>query len=80
PRTGPTTHQMAVPVRGAAGLRANVATSAPRWSPPAPRSRPVRTGRHGRGALVTIRAGLDHPDVVTHPASLDVLPDLLTRP
>ncbi|GAA2777518.1 alpha/beta hydrolase [Crossiella cryophila] len=29
---------------------------------------------HDRGALVAIRAGLDHPDVVTHLASLDVLP------
>ncbi|MCW3839065.1 alpha/beta hydrolase [Micromonospora yasonensis] len=31
---------------------------------------------HDRGALVAIRAGLDHPDVVTHLASLDVLPTL----
>ena len=31
---------------------------------------------HDRGALVAIRAGLDHPDVVTHVASLDVLPTL----
>ncbi|WP_116110969.1 alpha/beta fold hydrolase [Amycolatopsis ruanii] len=31
---------------------------------------------HGRGALVAIRAGLDHPDAVTHLASLDVLPTL----
>ncbi|MFB6888038.1 alpha/beta fold hydrolase [Kitasatospora sp. NPDC056327] len=29
---------------------------------------------HDRGALVAIRAGLDHPDAVTHLASLDVLP------
>ncbi|AXB43722.1 alpha/beta hydrolase [Amycolatopsis albispora] len=29
---------------------------------------------HDRGALVAIRAGLDHPEVVTHLASLDVLP------
>jgi haloacetate dehalogenase len=29
---------------------------------------------HDRGALVAIRAGLDHPDVVTHLATLDVLP------
>ena len=29
---------------------------------------------HDRGALVAIRAGLDHPGVVTHLASLDVLP------
>ncbi|GMA88946.1 hydrolase [Angustibacter aerolatus] len=33
---------------------------------------------HDRGALVAIRAGLDHPDVVTHLASLDVLPTLDT--
>jgi pimeloyl-ACP methyl ester carboxylesterase len=31
---------------------------------------------HDRGALVAIRAGLDHPDVITHLASLDVLPTL----
>lgn len=31
---------------------------------------------HDRGALVAIRAGLDHPDQVTHLASLDVLPTL----
>ncbi|MEV6561085.1 alpha/beta hydrolase [Nocardia sp. NPDC051756] len=31
---------------------------------------------HDRGALVAIRAGLDHPGVVTHLASLDVLPTL----
>ncbi|MGC5386807.1 alpha/beta fold hydrolase [Micromonospora chalcea] len=31
---------------------------------------------HDRGALVAVRAGLDHPDVVTHLASLDVLPTL----
>jgi len=31
---------------------------------------------HDRGALVAIRAGLDHPDVVTHLAVLDVLPTL----
>ncbi|MCC8249556.1 alpha/beta fold hydrolase [Saccharothrix luteola] len=31
---------------------------------------------HDRGALVAIRAGLDHPDAVTHLASLDVLPTL----
>lgn len=29
---------------------------------------------HDRGALVAIRAGLDHPEAVTHLASLDVLP------
>ncbi|RBM21009.1 alpha/beta hydrolase [Prauserella sp. PE36] len=29
---------------------------------------------HDRGALVAIRAGLDHPDTITHLASLDVLP------
>src|SRR5688500_12321318 len=28
---------------------------------------------HDRGALVAFRLGLDHPDVVTHLASLDVL-------
>jgi pimeloyl-ACP methyl ester carboxylesterase len=33
---------------------------------------------HDRGALVAIRAGLDHPDVVTHLASLDVLTNLDT--
>lgn len=31
---------------------------------------------HDRGALVAIRAGLDHPDVITRLASLDVLPTL----
>jgi haloacetate dehalogenase len=31
---------------------------------------------HDRGALVAIRAGLDHPDAVTHLAALDVLPTL----
>jgi haloacetate dehalogenase len=31
---------------------------------------------HDRGALVAIRTGLDHPDSVTHLASLDVLPTL----
>jgi haloacetate dehalogenase len=31
---------------------------------------------HDRGALVAVRAGLDHPDVVTHLGSLDVLPTL----
>ncbi|MFI5911547.1 alpha/beta fold hydrolase [Dactylosporangium sp. NPDC051541] len=31
---------------------------------------------HDRGALVAIRAGLDHPGHVTHLASLDVLPTL----
>lgn len=31
---------------------------------------------HDRGALVAIRTGLDHPDNVTHLASLDVLPTL----
>jgi haloacetate dehalogenase len=31
---------------------------------------------HDRGALVAIRAGLDHPDAVTHLAVLDVLPIL----
>ncbi|TWD79782.1 pimeloyl-ACP methyl ester carboxylesterase [Kribbella amoyensis] len=31
---------------------------------------------HDRGALVAIRTGLDHPDKVTHLASLDVLPTL----
>jgi pimeloyl-ACP methyl ester carboxylesterase len=31
---------------------------------------------HDRGALVAFRAGLDHPDKVTHLASLDVLPTL----
>src|SRR5215213_3127378 len=33
---------------------------------------------HDRGALVAIRAGLDHPDVITHLASLDVLTNLDT--
>ena len=31
---------------------------------------------HDRGALVAFRAGLDHPEVVTHLACLDVLPTL----
>lgn len=31
---------------------------------------------HDRGALVAFRAGLDHPDAVTHLAFLDVLPTL----
>jgi haloacetate dehalogenase len=31
---------------------------------------------HDRGALVAIRAGLDHPDTVTQLAALDVLPTL----
>jgi pimeloyl-ACP methyl ester carboxylesterase len=31
---------------------------------------------HDRGALVAIRAGLDHPEAVTRLASLDVLPTL----
>jgi haloacetate dehalogenase len=31
---------------------------------------------HDRGALVAIRAALDHPQVITHLASLDVLPTL----
>jgi pimeloyl-ACP methyl ester carboxylesterase len=31
---------------------------------------------HDRGALVAIRAGLDHPEKITHLASLDVLPTL----
>ena len=31
---------------------------------------------HDRGALVALRAGLDHPDVITHLACLDVLPTL----
>ncbi|MGZ0150626.1 alpha/beta fold hydrolase [Kribbella sp. WER1] len=31
---------------------------------------------HDRGALVAFRAGLDHPDAVTHLLSLDVLPTL----
>jgi pimeloyl-ACP methyl ester carboxylesterase len=31
---------------------------------------------HDRGALVAFRAGLDHPDVVTHLMCLDVLPTL----
>ncbi|MEU4368088.1 alpha/beta fold hydrolase [Micromonospora chersina] len=33
---------------------------------------------HDRGALVAIRAGLDHPETVTHLAALDVLPTLDT--
>src|SRR3954447_23720195 len=33
---------------------------------------------HDRGALVAIRAGLDHPEVVSHLASLDVLTNLDT--
>ncbi|HYN97197.1 MAG TPA: alpha/beta hydrolase [Pilimelia sp.] len=31
---------------------------------------------HDRGALVAVRAGLDHPDAVTHLAAFDVLPTL----
>jgi pimeloyl-ACP methyl ester carboxylesterase len=31
---------------------------------------------HDRGALVAVRAGLDHPGIVTHLLSLDVLPTL----
>ncbi|MFA1540138.1 alpha/beta fold hydrolase [Actinomadura monticuli] len=31
---------------------------------------------HDRGALVAFRAGLDHPDIITHLACLDVLPTL----
>ncbi|MFD6159176.1 alpha/beta fold hydrolase [Nocardia sp. NPDC060256] len=31
---------------------------------------------HDRGALVAIRAALDHPETITHLASLDVLPTL----
>lgn len=31
---------------------------------------------HDRGALVAVRAGLDHPEVVTHLGILDVLPTL----
>jgi pimeloyl-ACP methyl ester carboxylesterase len=31
---------------------------------------------HDRGALVAVRAGLDHPGVITHLACLDVLPTL----
>src|SRR6185369_2009318 len=31
---------------------------------------------HDRGALVAFRAGLDHPDAVTHLACLDVVPTL----
>ncbi|MDU0288914.1 alpha/beta hydrolase [Saccharothrix longispora] len=33
---------------------------------------------HDRGALVAIRTGLDHPEAITHLASLDVLPTLDT--
>jgi pimeloyl-ACP methyl ester carboxylesterase len=33
---------------------------------------------HDRGALVAVRAGLDHPGVITHLAALDVLPVLDT--
>ncbi len=33
---------------------------------------------HDRGALVAVRAGLDHPEVVTHLACLDVLTNLDT--
>lgn len=33
---------------------------------------------HDRGALVAVRAGLDHPDTVTHLGCLDVLPTLDT--
>jgi haloacetate dehalogenase len=33
---------------------------------------------HDRGALVAVRAGLDHPAVITHLAALDVLPTIDT--
>ncbi|MGW0435144.1 alpha/beta fold hydrolase [Micromonospora sp. NPDC003197] len=33
---------------------------------------------HDRGALVAVRAGLDHPQTITHLAALDVLPTLDT--
>ncbi|WP_049558420.1 alpha/beta fold hydrolase [Nonomuraea sp. SBT364] len=33
---------------------------------------------HDRGALVAVRAGLDHPDAITHLAFLDALPTLDT--
>ncbi|MFI9640485.1 alpha/beta fold hydrolase [Micromonospora sp. NPDC051925] len=33
---------------------------------------------HDRGALVAFRAGLDHPDVITHLACLDIVPTLDT--
>ncbi|GAB4586953.1 alpha/beta fold hydrolase [Nocardia sp. IFM 10818] len=33
---------------------------------------------HDRGALVAIRAGLDHPEVITHLASLDGMPTIET--
>ncbi len=33
---------------------------------------------HDRGALVAVRAGLDHPDVVSHMGILDVLPTMDT--
>ena len=33
---------------------------------------------HDRGALVALRAGLDHPDAITHLAAFDVLPILDT--
>src|SRR4051794_3006011 len=33
---------------------------------------------HDRGALVAVRAGLDHPAAITHLAALDVLPTLDT--
>jgi pimeloyl-ACP methyl ester carboxylesterase len=33
---------------------------------------------HDRGALVAVRAGLDHPETITHLAALDVLPTLDT--
>lgn len=33
---------------------------------------------HDRGALVAVRAGLDHPDTVTHVGILDVLPTMDT--
>jgi haloacetate dehalogenase len=29
---------------------------------------------HDRGALVALRAGLDHPDIVTHVGALDIIP------
>ncbi|WP_280453436.1 alpha/beta fold hydrolase, partial [Nocardia cyriacigeorgica] len=40
------------------------------------RNDPFPMAGHDRGALVAIRAGLDHPGRISHLASLDVLPTL----
>ena len=34
---------------------------------------------HDRGALAAFRAGLDHPETITHLACLDVLPTVVSK-